>query len=272
MTSVDLHHAVEGSGPPLLLLHGSPQTHVCWDAVVERFQSDFTLVRPDLRGYGDSPKPEGDDSKRTMAADVLALMRRLGHERFAVAGHDRGVLVGQRLALEHPGSVSHLAVLDNVPVLEMWESIAADAALGAYHLFFLAQPPDLPERLLAGDPAAFVDSFLDGWTAVEGAISEAARRSYQRAFARPETIRAVCDDYRAGATVDLAPTAPTAPPDGASPPRCSRSGRSPAGPLRPSTHWRSGGDGPTTSRATVSTAATSSPRSDRTRSPRRSAT
>jgi pimeloyl-ACP methyl ester carboxylesterase len=203
MTSVDLHHAVEGSGPPLLLLHGSPQTHVCWDAVVERFQSDFTLVRPDLRGYGDSPKPEGDDSKRTMAADVLALMRRLGHERFAVAGHDRGVLVGQRLALEHPGSVSHLAVLDNVPVLEMWESIAADAALGAYHLFFLAQPPDLPERLLAGDPAAFVDSFLDGWTAVEGAISEAARRSYQRAFARPETIRAVCDDYRAGATVDL---------------------------------------------------------------------
>jgi len=93
MTSVDLHHAVEGSGPPLLLLHGFPETHACWDAVVERLQSDFTLVRPDLRGYGDSPKPEGDYSKRAMAADVLALMRRLGHERFAVAGHDRGVLV-----------------------------------------------------------------------------------------------------------------------------------------------------------------------------------
>lgn len=154
MPAVDLHHVVEGAGPPMLLLHGFPETHICWDAVVERLGSDFTLVRPDLRGYGDSPKPEGDYSKRAMAADVLALMRRLGHERFAVAGHDRGVLVAQRLALEHPDSVSHLAVLDNVPVVEMWESITADAALGAYHLSFLAQPPDLPERLLAGDPAA----------------------------------------------------------------------------------------------------------------------
>jgi pimeloyl-ACP methyl ester carboxylesterase len=130
MTAVDLHHVVEGSGPPMLLLHGFPETHMCWDAVVERLESDFTLVRPDLRGYGDSPKPEGDYSKRAMAADVLALMRRLGHERFAVAGHDRGVLVAQPLALEHPDSVSHLAVLDNVPVVEMWESITADAVQG----------------------------------------------------------------------------------------------------------------------------------------------
>jgi haloacetate dehalogenase len=99
--------------------------------------------------------------------------------------------------------VSHLAVLDIVPVLEMWESIDADAAVGAYHLFFLAQPGDLPERLLAGDPAAFVNSFLDGWTTVSGAISDTARAAYERAFARPETIHAVCEDYRAGATVDL---------------------------------------------------------------------
>lgn len=161
------------------------------------------VVCPDLRGYGESPKSGSDFSKRAMAADVLALMHQLGYERFAVAGHDRGALVGQRLALEHPEAVSHLAVLDNVPVLDMWESIGADAAVGAYHLFFLAQPSDLPEHLLAGSPEAFVDSFLDGWTTVGGAISDEARAAYHRAFSCPEDIRAVCEDYRAGATVDL---------------------------------------------------------------------
>jgi len=138
-----------------------------------------------------------------MARDVLGLMRGLGFDRFAVAGHDRGGLVAQRLALEHPEAVSHLAILDIAPVLDMWESVGADAAVGAYHLFFLAQPPDLPERLLAGAPEAFVDSFLDGWCAVDGAIPDAARAAYYRAFARPEGIRSVCEDYRAGATVDL---------------------------------------------------------------------
>lgn len=203
MTAARLHHVVEGSGPPLLLLHGFPQTHVCWDAVTERLRAEFTVVRPDLPGYGDSAAGVADFSKRAMAGEVLALMRKLGFERFAVAGHDRGGLVGQRLALEHPETVSHLATLDIVPVLDMWESMGADMALGAYHLFLLAQPPDLPERLLAGAPEAFVDSFLDGWSGVDGAIPEAARAAYQRAFARPEGIRGVCEDYRAGATVDL---------------------------------------------------------------------
>ncbi len=143
--------------------------------MAERLAGEFMVVCPDLRGYGESPKSGSDFSKRAMAADVLALMHQLGYERFAVAGHDRGALVGQRLALEHPEAVSHLAVLDNVPVLDMWGSIGADAAVGAYHLFFLAQPSDLPE----------------------------ARAAYHRAFSCPEDIRAVCEDYRAGATVDL---------------------------------------------------------------------
>lgn len=200
MSAAGLHHVIEGSGPPLLLLHGFPQTHVCWNAVAERLRADFTVVRPDLPGYGDSATAISDFSKRAMARDVLALMRGLGHERFVVAGHDRGGLVAQRLALEHPEAVSHLGVLDIVPVLDMWESVGADAAVGAYHLFFLAQPPDLPERLLAGAPAAFVDSFLDGWCAVDGAIPSTARAPYHRAFSRPEGIHSVCEDYRAGAT------------------------------------------------------------------------
>jgi haloacetate dehalogenase len=204
VSAIELHHVVEGSGPPLLLLHGFPQTHVCWDAVAERLKDDFTVVRPDLRGYGDSQTHAADFSKRAMAGDVLALMRDHGFARFAVAGHDRGGLVAQRLALEHRQAVSHLAILDIVPVLDMWESVGADMALGAYHLFFLAQAPDLPEKLLAGAPQAFVDPFLDRWCAVDGAIPDAARAAYHAAFARPESIRGVCEDYRAGATVDLA--------------------------------------------------------------------
>jgi haloacetate dehalogenase len=203
MRTIDLHYATEGSGPPIVLLHGFPETHLCWEAVAHRLRSDFTVVRPDLRGYGESAKPSDDYSKRAMASDIIALMRRLGHERFAVAGHDRGALVGQRLALDHPEAVSHLALLDNVPVLDMWESVGADMAVAAYHLFFLAQPAPLPERLLAAAPAEFVDSFLDGWCATPGAIGDRARAVYHRAFARPDGIRGVCEDYRAGATVDL---------------------------------------------------------------------
>lgn len=204
MTAAALHHVVEGSGPPLLLLHGFPQTHRCWDGVAQRLRPEFTVVRPDLPGYGRSATVDRSDfSKRAMSTAVLALMQGLGFDRFAVAGHDRGGLVGQRLALEHPEAVTHLAVLDIVPVLDMWTFLDADAALGAYHLFFLAQPSDLPEKLLAGAPEAFVDSFLDGWTAVDGAISDASRAAYHRALARPEGIHGVCEDYRAGATVDL---------------------------------------------------------------------
>jgi haloacetate dehalogenase len=197
-----LHYVVGGDGPPLLLLHGFPQSHICWNRVTRLLRNEFTLVLPDLPGYGESPAA-ADLSKRAMASDLLALMGSLGFEQFAVAGHDRGVLVAQRLALEHPTAITHVAALDIVPVLDIWEFVHADVALAAYHLFFLAQPPDLPERLLSGAPERFVDSFLDGWCAVNGAITPHARAAYHRAFAREGAIQAVCNDYRAGATVDL---------------------------------------------------------------------
>lgn len=202
-TAVDLHFEVDGSGPPVFLLHGFPETHICWDQVVERLVSTHTVVRPDLRGYGDSPLAVTDLSKRAMAADVLALAAQLGFEQFAVVGHDRGGLVAQRLALDHPDAVSHLAVLDIVPVLDMWESVNADLAVAAWHLFFMAQPPPLPEQLLGGAIDEFVDHFLDGWSTVPGAITSVARDAYHSALRRPEAIHAVCEDYRAGATVDI---------------------------------------------------------------------
>jgi len=203
MMTVDLNVEVDGSGPPVVLLHGFPETHKCWDAVALRLRETHTVIRPDLRGYGASPLTVDDFSKRAMAADVLALAAGLGFERFAVIGHDRGGLVGQRLALDHPDAVTHLVVLDIVPVLDMWDSINAGGALGAWHLFFLAQPSPLPEALIAGAPEVFVDHFLDGWSTVPGAIRADARRAYHAALSRPEAIRAVCDDYRAGASVDL---------------------------------------------------------------------
>jgi haloacetate dehalogenase len=201
--TVELNFEVHGSGPPVVLLHGFPETHVCWDAVTECLASTNTVIRPDLRGYGESPMSVTDFSKRAMADDVVALATRLGYEQFAVVGHDRGGLVGQRLALDHPDAVTHLAVLDIVPVLDMWESINADVALSAWHLFFLSQPAPLPEKLLGGSSAEFVDHFLDGWSTVPGAITVDARRAYHEALARPEAIHAVCEDYRAGASVDL---------------------------------------------------------------------
>jgi len=268
---VELHHVVEGSGPPLLLLHGFPQTHVCWDAVAELLRADFTVVRPDLPGYGDSAAAAADVSKHAMAGDVLALMRGLGHERFAVAGHDRGGLVGQRLALEHPAAVSYLAILDVVPVLDMWEFLGADAARAADHLFFLAQQSDLAERLLAGAPEAFGDSFLDGWCAVDGAISSDARAAYHRAFARPEGIRGVWRTTAPKRPWTSSTTAPTAPPGCASPPRFSCYGKSRGAHGRPLTRSPCGGAGRVTSPATASIADTSSLRSGRTRSPPRSA-
>jgi haloacetate dehalogenase len=133
-----LHAISEGSGPPLVLLHGFPETHRCWDRVASNLAGDFTIVRADLRGYGSSPKPSGEGAyaKREMAEDVRALMRELGYERFAIAGHDRGGLVAQRLAVDHPEAVTHLAVLGVIPALEMWESMTADFALAGFQLFF----------------------------------------------------------------------------------------------------------------------------------------
>ncbi len=197
-----------GNGPPLLLLHGYPQTRLIWRKLAPALAERFTVVAADLRGYGESGTPvSGRDhagySKRAMAADMVALMRRLGHERFMVAGHDRGGRVGHRMALDHPGRVQRLAVLDIAPTHHMYRSTDMAFARAYYHWFFLIQPYDLPERLIGADPEFFLRWTMRSWCKSEGAIEEAAMAEYARRFANPAVIHATCEDYRAAATIDL---------------------------------------------------------------------
>jgi haloacetate dehalogenase len=192
-----------GSGPPLLLLHGHPQTHVMWHRIAPRLAQDYTVVCPDLRGYGDSAKPPTTDdhepySKRAMARDCVAVMRGLGHERFAVVGHDRGGRVAYRLALDHPERVTALAVLDILPTLEHFERTDQAFAMGYFHWFFLAQAHPLPERLIGADPDTFY--LRQG----RERFAPEALAEYRRCFHDPATIHAMCEDYRAGATLDCA--------------------------------------------------------------------
>jgi haloacetate dehalogenase len=192
-----------GSGPPLLLLHGHPQTHAMWHLIAPRLAQDFTVVAADLRGYGDSAKPptapdHAPYSKRAMARDQVAVMRALGFERFHVAGHDRGGRVAYRMALDHPGRVLKLAVLDILPTWEHFRRTDKAFALGYWHWFFLAQPHDLPERLIASDPDAF---YLRRGASM---FAPEALAEYRRCFRDPATIHAMCEDYRAGATIDCA--------------------------------------------------------------------
>lgn len=200
-----IHARVGGSGPPLLLLHGYPQTHVMWRRVAPELARHFRVVVPDLRGYGASSKPPaGDDysgySKRTMAADMVALMASLGFEQFALAGHDRGARVAYRLALDHPAAVTQLVVMDIVPTLEQFEALGWRGSLFGYHWYFLAQPPPLPETLIAHEPELYLRTAMSSWAGDFAAI-EPAFGAYLEAFT-PETIRASCDDYRAGAHID----------------------------------------------------------------------
>jgi haloacetate dehalogenase len=206
---IRMRYPDEGAGPPVVLLHGYPQTHVAWHAVAPRLAERFTVVCPDLRGYGASDKPPGDPdhqryAKRAMAGDVAALMATLGHDRFAVVGHDRGALVGHRLALDSRAAVSRLAVLDVLPQLDMWAAMNRDFGLAGWHLFFLAQPPDLPERLIGADPDLFLAHTVRAWGGGDGVVTAEALAAYRGAFADPRTIHATCEDYRAGATVDVA--------------------------------------------------------------------
>jgi pimeloyl-ACP methyl ester carboxylesterase len=199
---LSLNVAVGGSGPPVVLLHGFPQTHLAWRHVAAALARDHRVICPDLRGYGGSGKPPTGYSKREMAADVVELARALGHERFALAGHDRGALVAFRAALDHPEAVSHLAVLDVIPVVDLWESLHGTDGVFAFHLFLLACPPPLPERLLGAAPSEFFGHFLDVWTRDPEAIPPPVRAEYLAAASAPEAIAAVCADYRASATVD----------------------------------------------------------------------
>ena len=199
---VALNVAVGGSGRPIVLLHGFPQTHLMWRHVAADLAADHTVICPDLRGYGASDKPAGDAyAKRTMAADVVALARALGHDRFALAGHDRGALVAIRAGLDHPQAVTHLASLDVLPTLDMWEVMHGVTAAVGFHLYLMAQPPGLPEKLIGAAPDAFFGHFLDIWTRDPQAIPAEVRAAYLRACR--EAVPSIVADYRASAGVDV---------------------------------------------------------------------
>jgi haloacetate dehalogenase len=199
---------IGGSGPPLLLLHGNPQTHVMWHKIAPSLARHFTVVAADLRGYGESSKPTTTSdhepySKRAMARDQIAVMRHFGFERFLVAGHDRGGRVAYRMALDQPERVERLAVLDILPTLEHYRRAEMRFAMGYWHWFFLPQPYPLPEKLIAGDPHWF---FSRNWPAVDKPpefFDPEALEDYWRAFSKPETVHAICEDYRAASTYDL---------------------------------------------------------------------
>jgi haloacetate dehalogenase len=239
------HHEIDGvrlfaraggarDGPPLLLLHGFPQTHAMWHRVARSLASRYFLVLPDLRGYGASAKPPGapdhaNYAKRALAADMAALMRVLGHERFGLVGHDRGARVAHRLALDHAERVTRLALIDIAPTLDMYERADRRMASLYYHWFHLIQPAPLPEKMIGGDPSFYLRWKLGGWggpktspqdadaSAPQGGVSGLGRpgagrfnfvepealADYERGFCNPEGIHAACEDYRASAGIDL---------------------------------------------------------------------
>jgi haloacetate dehalogenase len=204
---VTIAASVGGSGPPVLLLHGYPQHRYMWRHVAPELAERYTVVAPDLRGYGESDAPPaGADgagySKRAMAADQVAVMRALGHQRFAVIGHDRGARVTHRMCLDHPDAVVAAAVLDIVPTLRLFDDTDQAFATAYYHWFFLIQAPDLPERMIGADPEYFLRTTLDRWSAPGFTYDEETLARYVAAF-DTDTIRASCDDYRAAAAIDL---------------------------------------------------------------------
>lgn len=204
----EINLRIGGAGPALLLLHGYPQTHVMWHKIAPRLAERFTVVCPDLRGYGDSGRPPaGADhagySKRAMAEDMAAVMNALGFERFSVVGHDRGARVTHRLLLDHGGRVDRAAVLDIAPTLDMYEGTDRDFAEAYYHWFFLIQPFDLPERLIGGDPDYYLEKKIGAWSKVGGCFTPEALAEYKRCFRDPAVIHATCEDYRAAASIDL---------------------------------------------------------------------
>jgi haloacetate dehalogenase len=196
-----------GSGYPILLLHGYPQTHACWHRVAPILAKRFTIVCPDLRGYGDSSKPLSDYehlaySKRMMAQDQVEVMQSLGFSEFAVVGHDRGARVARRMALDHPDNVAKLVLLDIIPTQTAFANVDKEMATADFHWFFLIQPDGLPERLIEANPDFYLQWILNHWCGTEDALTDEAVAEYRRCF-NAATIHATCEDYRAGATIDL---------------------------------------------------------------------
>lgn len=213
----ELHHVdtgeatirarIGGTGPPLLLLHGNPQTHLMWHRIAPRLAEEFTVVAADLRGYGDSSKPKTTPdhepySKRAMARDQVALMRHFGFERFSVVGHDRGGRCAYRMALDHPERIKKLAVLDILPTWEHYRRTDLGFAMGYWHWFFLPQPFPIPETMIGGDPDWYFRRNWPGAAEPPAFFDPEALADYLRAFRDPRTVHAICEDYRAGATYD----------------------------------------------------------------------
>jgi haloacetate dehalogenase len=197
-----------GEGPPVVLLHGFPQTHVCWHRIAPALSSDFAVVCMDLKGYGASTAPPGDGrttySKRVLASDVVTVMRALGHARFSLVGHDRGARVGYRLALDQPSLIERLALLDIVPTNIFWEQIRA-GTFPSPHWSFLARPAPEPEDEIGRDPAAYFEGLLAKWSLAGdlSAFDPRALAAYRESYMDPAHIHAFCEDYRAGATADV---------------------------------------------------------------------
>lgn len=209
-SGINLRVRAAGSGPPILLLHGYPQTHLCWHKVAPKLvEVGFRVILSDLRGYGDSDKPpsKADHStycKRAMGADQFELMRMLGHDKFAIAGHDRGARVAHRMARDYPEHISAVSFLDIVPTDYMYQHAEREFATGYYHWFFLIQPAPHPEKMIGHDPDYYLRSKLLGWSkGNESAFDEAVVKDYVRCFSDPASISATCEDYRAGASIDL---------------------------------------------------------------------
>jgi haloacetate dehalogenase len=209
-TSQTIIHGVRGgSGQPVLLLHGIPETHLMWHKVAPALAERFTVVATDLRGYGASGKPPSTSDHRpyrmrAIAGDQAEVMARLGFDRFAVVGHDRGARCAYRMALDHPAVVSHLAVLDIIPTGEAYARADKDFSLGNWVWSFLAAPHPVPENMIAAAPHVLVDHMLDSWSEVPGAFPEQVRAAYTAPFTDPATVHAICEEYRAAGTLDVA--------------------------------------------------------------------
>ncbi|MGF6596088.1 haloacetate dehalogenase [Paraburkholderia sp. GAS448] len=205
---VDIFGVKGGDGPPLLLLHGHPQTHMIWHRCVSQLAKHFTVIATDLRGYGASGKPPGDPahvtySKRAMAADQVAVMKQFGFERFLVCAHDRGARVAHRMALDHPDAVERLMLLDIAPTLAMYEATNREFATLYFHWFFLIQPEPLPETLIGAHPDVYIERVMGGRHAGLAPFAPEAMDAYRHALRQPGAVHAMCEDYRASATIDL---------------------------------------------------------------------
>ena len=203
---IAIAHETTGNGPPILLLHGFPQTRAMWHAIAPVLARDFTVISADLRGYGDSTKPARmqDMSFRAMAADQVALMRHLGFEQFHLVGHDRGARTAHRLALDHGPALHSLTLMDIVPTHLLLDDLSQEVARAYYHWFFLAQPAPFPETLIGYDPDAYFENCLAGWGGGMDGFADPALQAYRQAWRDPDCIRCMCNDYRAAIDVDFA--------------------------------------------------------------------